>query len=141
MFDGNVDVLFTLIVDRLTDSLVRAELLGADVPPNRFQPMRSAYLSLLTDSTADELEDAVARSLSTDRRVPVNALADPHHLADTDPGWAGGDVSRIQHLAAIVTPEFTRPALGLFHALPGPAAGALRTGLDTVIGLAPKGMS
>jgi len=28
-------------------------LLGADVPPERFQPMRSAYLSLLTDSAAE----------------------------------------------------------------------------------------
>jgi PhnB protein len=31
------------------------QLLGADVPPERFQPMRSAYLSLLLDST-DEAE-------------------------------------------------------------------------------------
>ena len=31
------------------------ELMGADVPPERFQPMRSAYLSLLVDST-DEAE-------------------------------------------------------------------------------------
>lgn len=30
-------------------------LLGADVPPERFQPMRSAYLSLLTES-ADEAD-------------------------------------------------------------------------------------
>jgi PhnB protein len=28
-------------------------LFGADVPPERFQPMRSAYLSLILDSTAD----------------------------------------------------------------------------------------
>jgi len=27
-----------------------AELMGADVPPERFQPMRSAYLSLILDS-------------------------------------------------------------------------------------------
>ncbi len=31
------------------------ELLGADIPPERFQPMRSAYLSLLVSST-DEAE-------------------------------------------------------------------------------------
>jgi PhnB protein len=31
------------------------ELLGADVPPDRFQPMRSAYLTLLLDSI-DEAE-------------------------------------------------------------------------------------
>jgi PhnB protein len=28
-------------------------LLGADMPPDRFQPMRSAYLTLLADSVAD----------------------------------------------------------------------------------------
>jgi PhnB protein len=28
-------------------------LLGADVPPERFQPMRSAYLSLLVDSVGE----------------------------------------------------------------------------------------
>lgn len=29
------------------------ELSGSDVPPDRFQPMRSAYLALSADSTAD----------------------------------------------------------------------------------------
>ena len=29
------------------------ELLGADIPLDRFQPMRSAYLSLIVDSTAE----------------------------------------------------------------------------------------
>lgn len=28
-------------------------ILGADIPPDRFQPMRSAYLSLLVDSNAE----------------------------------------------------------------------------------------
>jgi uncharacterized protein YbjT (DUF2867 family) len=86
------------------------------------------------------IDDAISRALSSPRRLPVNALADSHHLADSDPDWAGGDVSRIRQLAAMVTPAFTRPVLGLFSALPGPAAAALRTGLDTLIGLAPKGM-
>jgi PhnB protein len=31
------------------------ELMGADIPPERFQPMRSAYLSLVADSS-DEAE-------------------------------------------------------------------------------------
>jgi PhnB protein len=31
------------------------ELMGADIPPERFQPMRSAYLSLIVDSI-DEAE-------------------------------------------------------------------------------------
>ena len=34
-------------------SIGDTELMGADVPPERFQPMRSAYLSLLVDSTED----------------------------------------------------------------------------------------
>ncbi|MEO5510582.1 MAG: VOC family protein [Longimicrobiales bacterium] len=28
-------------------------ILGADIPPNRFQPMRSAYLSLIVDDDAE----------------------------------------------------------------------------------------
>jgi PhnB protein len=38
------------------------ELLGADVPPTRFQPMRSAYLSLTLDS--DQEADRVYTVLS-----------------------------------------------------------------------------
>jgi len=38
------------------------ELLGADIPPDRFQPMRSAYLSLTLDS--DEEADRVFGLLS-----------------------------------------------------------------------------
>jgi PhnB protein len=35
------------------------ELLGADIPPDRFQPMRSAYLTLIMNST-DEAERTYA---------------------------------------------------------------------------------
>jgi len=86
------------------------------------------------------IEDAIALSLSSRRQLPVDRLADPHHLADTDPDWAGGDVLRLQKLAAMVTPAPARPALGLLAAVPGPLAGWWRTGLDTLIGLAPKGL-
>ena len=34
-------------------SIGETELLGADVPPDRFQPMRSAYLSLIVSSTEE----------------------------------------------------------------------------------------
>ncbi len=84
------------------------------------------------------IEDAIARSLTSRRPQPVNALADPHHLADTDPGWAGGDTLRIRRLAAMITPSLARPALGLVGLIPGPVAGAVRTGLDHLIGLVPK---
>lgn len=87
------------------------------------------------------IEDAIKLSLSGHRRLPVDRLADPHHLADTDPAWAGGDVTRIRSLASMVTPSVAHPALGLLNAVPGPVAGWVRTGLDTVIGLAPKGLS
>ena len=36
-------------------SIGETELLGADIPPDRFQPMRSAYLSLIVNSI-DEAE-------------------------------------------------------------------------------------
>jgi len=84
------------------------------------------------------IDDAIARSLSSDRPRPVNDLADPHHLADSDPSWAGGDTARIRQLAQAITPSIMWPALGLLGLVPGPVAGAVRTGLDTVINLAPK---
>ncbi|WP_413232793.1 NAD(P)H-binding protein [Mycolicibacterium sp. 050158] len=87
------------------------------------------------------IDDAIQLSLSGRRQLPVDQLSDPHHLADTDPQWAGGDVLRLRKLAAMVTPAHTHPALGLLGAVPGPLAGWWRTGLDTLIGLAPKGLS
>jgi uncharacterized protein YbjT (DUF2867 family) len=85
------------------------------------------------------IDDAIARSLGGGRARPVNGLDDPHHLADTDPTWAGGDTLRLRRLAAAVTPSFARPALAWIGAVPGPVAGVVRTGLDHLIGLVPKG--
>jgi uncharacterized protein YbjT (DUF2867 family) len=87
------------------------------------------------------IEDAILLSLSGRKQLPVDRLGDPHHLADTDPEWAGGDILRLRKLAEMVTPSVTHPALGLLGAVPGPLAGWWRTGLDTLIGLAPKGLS
>ena len=84
------------------------------------------------------IDEAIARSLSSRARRPVDSLTDPHHLADTDPTWAGGDALRIRQLATSITPPIARPALGLLGVVPGPVAGALRTGLDTVLNLVPK---
>ncbi|MBU8812425.1 NAD(P)H-binding protein [Mycolicibacterium goodii] len=85
------------------------------------------------------VDEAIRRSLAGGRRKPVNLLADPHHLADTDPQWAGGDRARLRQLAGAALPSVTRPALALLGLLPGPVAGAVRSGLDMVIGLVPKG--
>jgi uncharacterized protein YbjT (DUF2867 family) len=87
------------------------------------------------------IDESMALALagrSTHRPRPVNALADPHHLANTDPVWAGGDALRIRRLARRVTPSVVRPTLGLVNRVPGPVAGAVRTGLDILIALTPK---
>ena len=44
-----------------------SELLGADMPPDRFQPMRSAYLTLTLDS--DQEADRVFALLSDGGQV------------------------------------------------------------------------
>lgn len=80
------------------------------------------------------VEDAMLRALAMHPRRPVDKLADSHHLADTDPDWAGGDVARIRQL----TPWIARPALSMLAPLPGPAKAAVRTGLDVLAGLAAK---
>jgi hypothetical protein len=84
------------------------------------------------------IDDAIARALSSGQPRPVSALDDPHHLADSDPAWAGGDTLRLQRLARSVTPAIARPALGLLGLVPGPVAAAVRTGLDTLLNLTPK---
>ena len=87
------------------------------------------------------VEDAIALALAGQSNrppQPVNALADLHQLADTDPAWAGGDALRIRRLARAITPPIARPTLRLVNLVPGPLAGALRTGLDILVALNPK---
>ena len=117
--------------------------LAADLVESLDHPMMASE-ARLRDLVPDPpggllgIDDSISRALSSDRRRPVNALADPHHLADTDPPWAGGDAVRIRQLARAVTPSIARPALGLLGLVPGPVAGALRTGLDTLINVTPR---
>jgi hypothetical protein len=87
------------------------------------------------------IDEAITRALASRKPQPVDSLIDPHHLADTDPTWAGGDTFRIRQLASAITPAFARPVLGLLGVVPGPVAAAVRTGLDTAIGLVPKAKS
>jgi uncharacterized protein YbjT (DUF2867 family) len=119
------------------------EGLAADLVESLDHPMQAAGSGLrdLVPDPPDGLlpvEEAITRALSSRRPFPVNALADPHHLADSDPAWAGGDTLRLRRLAGRVTPSIARPGLALVDAVPGPIAGALRTGLDMLITLTPK---
>lgn len=86
------------------------------------------------------VEEAIALALAGSRRRPrpVNALTDPHDLADSDPSWAGGDALRIRRLARAITPRVARPTLRLVNTVPGPLAGALRTWLDILSALNAK---
>jgi uncharacterized protein YbjT (DUF2867 family) len=86
----------------------------------------------------DESISLALASGSNGRPRPVDALVDPHDLADTDPTWAGGDALRIRRLARPITPPIVRPTLRLVNIVPGPIAGALRTGLDILLALTPK---
>jgi uncharacterized protein YbjT (DUF2867 family) len=117
--------------------------LAADLVQSLDHPMPAAGSGLrdLVPDPPDGLvpvEETIARALSSRRPGPVNALADPHHLADSDPAWAGGDALRLRRLAGRVTPSIAQPGLALVDAVPGPIAGALRTGLDMLITLTPK---
>ena len=134
----------TAVASRITAiALPVPDGLAADLVESLDYPMRASgtgLRELVPDPPGGLLPtgEAIARSLSNRRPVPVDQLADPHHLADSDPGWAGGDSLRLQRLAAIVTPSIARPGLGLVDVVPGPIAGALRTGLDILITLTPK---
>ena len=116
--------------------------LAADLVESLDHPMRASdgLREIVPDPPGGlvTIDEAIKRSLSNGRARPVNELTDPHHLADTDPVWAGGDARRIAQVAEAVTPPIARPALGLLNVVPGPVAAALRTGLDALLNLSPK---
>lgn len=117
--------------------------LAVDLIGSLEHPM-TASESRLRDIVADPdggltpIDDAIAASVASRMPRPVNHLADPHHLADSDPIWAGGDRLRLRRLAGAVTPSLARPALDLINTVPKPLAAVARTGLDIVAGLAAK---
>jgi hypothetical protein len=134
----------TAVASRITAiALPVPDGLAADLVESLDYPMQASGTGL-RDLVPDPpggllpIEEAITSSLSNRRPRPVNALTDPHHLADSDPAWAGGDALRLRRLAGTVTPSIARPGLGLVDAVPGPIAGALRTGLDILITLTPK---
>jgi uncharacterized protein YbjT (DUF2867 family) len=84
------------------------------------------------------IDEAIDASVASGAPRPVDQLTDPHFLADSDPQWAGGDALRIGALLRPWTLPIARPLLGLLTSVPGPVTGAVRTGLDLLVGLIPK---
>lgn len=130
------------IVGRLAGAAVPVPSgLAADLIESLDHPM-TASDTVLRDYLPDPpggltgIDDAVAAAVSSPAPRPVDELADPHHLADSDPLWAGGDALRLRQAAEAVSPAPARPALDLIGAMPGPVAGVLRTGLDMLLAVA-----
>lgn len=118
--------------------------LAIDLIASLDHPM-TASSSRLSDIVADPpggltpIDDAIAASIASPEPWPVDQLADPHHLADSDPSWAGGDALRLRRLMSAVTPAHARPAaLHLIKTVPKPLAAVARTGLDIMAGLVAK---
>lgn len=134
----------TSLVSKLTGAVLPVPGgLAADLVESLDFPMMATAKRLrdLVPDPRDGLigvQDAIQRAVTSPPRRPVDELTDPHHLADTDPDWAGGDTLRLRQLAGAVTPPVVRPILGLLCFVPGPVAAAVRTGLDTVLGLVLK---
>ncbi|WP_445166625.1 NAD(P)H-binding protein [Mycolicibacterium sp. Dal123E01] len=134
-----LDIVPHAVVGRVAGTAVPVPTgLAADLIESLDHPM-TASDTVLRDYVSDPpgglttIEDAVAAAVSSPYPRPVDELADPHDLADSDPVWAGGDALRLRRAAAAVTPAVARPALGLLDAVPGPLAGVLRTGLDLLL--------
>ncbi|MGB3482272.1 MAG: NAD(P)H-binding protein [Mycobacterium sp.] len=114
--------------------------LAVDLIASLDHPM-TASGSLLRDIVADpdggltSIDDAIAASVGSPEPRPVNQLADPHHLADSDAMWAGGDQLRLRRVFGAVTPP---AAMGLLSLMPKPIAGVARTGVDLLLGLRAK---
>ncbi|WAC57054.1 NAD(P)H-binding protein [Gordonia sp. SL306] len=90
------------LAGRVTGMLVPVpSSLTADLVASLSQPMTASEHSIrgLVPEPPNGLipmREAIESAVHTTSPRSVCALADPHHLADTDPGWAGGDLMRIR---------------------------------------------
>jgi uncharacterized protein YbjT (DUF2867 family) len=117
--------------------------LAVDLIASLDHPM-TASDSLLREIVPDPrggltpIDDAIAAAVASPPPRPVDRLADPHHLADSDASWAGGDRLRLRRVLGAVTPPVARPVLTLLSVVPKPLAAVARSGLDLMAGLIPK---
>ncbi|MCZ4550160.1 NAD(P)H-binding protein [Gordonia rubripertincta] len=65
------------------------------------------------------VRQAVELSVASGLPRPVNELPDIHHLADTDPSWAGGDLMRVKREVRDRTVQAAGVVAGLINAVRG----------------------
>jgi uncharacterized protein YbjT (DUF2867 family) len=98
--------------------------LASDLVRSLDYPMKASEHSI-RDHVPDppggllSIRDAVRKSVASPLPRPVDQLRDIHHLADTDPDWAGGDLMR----ARIGVRDRFGPAWNLLTGVIGAATG------------------
>ncbi|MGV9713134.1 NAD(P)H-binding protein [Gordonia sp. NPDC003424] len=98
--------------------------LTADLVTSLDHPMHAsehAIRDLVPDPPGGltSMREAVHRAVHTPAPRAVDALGDLHHLADTDPEWAGGDLMRLRRRAGTVVEVATRPMRSVVSMLTG----------------------
>ncbi|MFW0797204.1 NAD-dependent epimerase/dehydratase family protein [Gordonia sp. CPCC 205515] len=115
----------TKIAGRVAGLLVPVPTaLTADLVTSLNHPMHAsehAIRDLVPDPPGGltSMHDAVEKSVRTPAPRAVDALVDVHHLADTDPEWAGGDLMRLRRRVGSVVDVATRPVRNVVSMLTG----------------------
>lgn len=98
--------------------------LTADLVTSLAHPMHAsehAIRELVPDPPGGllSMRDAIAAAVHTPGPRPVCALDDVHHLADTDPDWAGGDLMRVRRWVGSTVCSTTRHVRSVVSTLTG----------------------
>ncbi|MCH5644998.1 NAD(P)H-binding protein [Gordonia sp. ABSL49_1] len=98
--------------------------LTADLVTSLSQPMAAGerhIRDLVPDppNGLTSMKDAVAASVHTPYPRPICDLTDPHHLADSDPDWAGGDLMRARRRVGSIVDSATHRVRNVVSLLTG----------------------
>lgn len=98
--------------------------LTADLVTSLNKPMNASEQSIRDlvpepDGGLTPMRAAVTAAVRTPAPRPVCDLADVHHLAETDPTWAGGDLMRVRRHVDSVIGSAARRARGMVSLLTG----------------------